>query len=75
MKNKECNVCKKKFLRILDLGLHPCADIFVKKQKIALKLKKYLDEIPPNFWIQKISLSKQIFTLNLLIEPILFYFL
>ncbi len=41
MKNKECNICKKKFLRILDLGLHPCADTFVKKQKIALKLKKY----------------------------------
>ena len=41
MKNKECSVCKKKFLRILDLGLHPCADTFVKKQNIALKLKKY----------------------------------
>ena len=41
MKNKKCNVCKKKFLRILDLGLHPCADTFVKKQKTALKLKKY----------------------------------
>ena len=41
MKNKECSVCKKKNLRILDLGLHPCADTFVKKQNIALKLKKY----------------------------------
>jgi len=41
MKNKECSVCKKKFLRILDLGLHPCADTFVKKKKIALNLKKY----------------------------------
>ena len=41
MKNKECSICKKRFLRILDLGLHPCADTFVKKQNIALKLKKY----------------------------------
>jgi ubiquinone/menaquinone biosynthesis C-methylase UbiE len=41
MKNKNCSVCGKKFLRILDLGLHPCADTFVKKQKIAKKLKKY----------------------------------
>ena len=41
MKNKECSVCKKKNLRILDLGLHPCADTFVKNQNIALKLKKY----------------------------------
>ena len=41
MKNKECSVCKKKNLRILDLGLHPCADTFVKNQNIALTLKKY----------------------------------
>ena len=41
MKNNKCSVCKKKFLRMLDLGLHPCADTFVKKQNIAIKLKKY----------------------------------
>ena len=41
MKNKECSVCKKKFLKIIDLGMHPCADTFVKKQKIAIRLKKY----------------------------------
>jgi SAM-dependent methyltransferase len=41
MKNKTCGVCGKKFLKILDLGLHPCADTFVKNQKIAKKLKKY----------------------------------
>jgi len=41
MKNKECSICKKKFLKIVDLGLHPCADTFVKNQSLAKKLKKY----------------------------------
>ncbi len=41
MKNKKCSVCKKKFLKIIDLGLHPCADTFVKNQNIAKRLKKY----------------------------------
>lgn len=41
MKNKECSVCKKKIIKIIDLGLHPCADTFVKKQKMAIRLKKY----------------------------------
>jgi ubiquinone/menaquinone biosynthesis C-methylase UbiE len=41
MKNKACSVCGKKFLKILDLGLHPCADTFVKNQNVAKKLKKY----------------------------------
>ena len=41
MKKKNCSICKKKFLRILDLGLHPCADTFVLNQNIAATLKKY----------------------------------
>jgi ubiquinone/menaquinone biosynthesis C-methylase UbiE len=41
MKNKCCSICKKKFLRIIDLGNHPCADTFVKNQNLAIKLKKY----------------------------------
>ena len=41
MKNKKCSVCKKVITRILDLGLHPCADTFVKKQNTALNLKRY----------------------------------
>ena len=41
MKNKKCSVCKKKFLKIIDLGLHPCADTFVKNQNLAKRLKKY----------------------------------
>jgi len=41
MKNKACSVCGKKFIKILDLGLHPCADTFVKNQNVAKKLKKY----------------------------------
>ena len=24
-----CSICKKKFLKIIDLGLHPCADTFL----------------------------------------------
>ena len=41
MKNKKCSACKKVIIRILDLGLHPCADTFVKKQNTALNLKRY----------------------------------
>ena len=41
MKNKSCSICKKKFLRIVDLGNHPCADTFVKNQNLAKNLKKY----------------------------------
>ena len=41
MKNKSCSICKKKFLRIIDLGNHPCADTFVKNQNLAKNLKKY----------------------------------
>ena len=41
MKNKKCGNCKKKIIKILDLGLHPCADTFVKSQNISLKLKRY----------------------------------
>ena len=41
MKIKKCSVCKKDFIKILDLGLHPCADTFVKSQDTSLKLKKY----------------------------------
>ena len=41
MKIKKCGVCKKKITKILDLGLHPCADTFVKSQDTSLKLKKY----------------------------------
>jgi len=41
MKNKECAICKEKKLKIIDLGLHPCADTFVENQNVAKKLKKY----------------------------------
>ena len=41
MKNNKCSVCKKKFLQIINLGLHPCADTFVKTQIVAKRLKKY----------------------------------
>ena len=41
MKDKKCGVCKKKIVKILDLGLHPCADTFVKSQNTSLKLKRY----------------------------------
>ena len=41
MKNNNCSVCNKKFLKILDLGLHPCADTFVTNQNVAATLKKY----------------------------------
>ena len=41
MKNSKCTICKKKLSYILDLGLHPCADTFLKNKNIAKKLKKY----------------------------------
>lgn len=41
MRDKKCGVCKKKIIKTLDLGLHPCADTFVKSQNTSLKLKKY----------------------------------
>jgi SAM-dependent methyltransferase len=41
MPNKKCAICKKKFLHIINLGTHPCADTFLKNQKIAKKLKRY----------------------------------
>lgn len=40
MKQK-CNICKEKFLDILNLGLHPCADTFLRNKKKATKLKRY----------------------------------
>ena len=38
---KKCNICNKKFLDYLNLGLHPCADTFLKNKNRAINLKKY----------------------------------
>ena len=38
---KKCNVCKKNFKTILNLGNHPCADTFLSSKKKSLKIKKY----------------------------------
>ena len=44
-KREKCNICNKKFKRILSLGYHPCADTFVKDRKIAINLKRYPLEV------------------------------
>ena len=41
MIKKKCNICKQKFLEILKLGNHPCADTFLKSKSLSLKLKQY----------------------------------
>jgi 2-polyprenyl-3-methyl-5-hydroxy-6-metoxy-1,4-benzoquinol methylase len=38
---KKCNICNKKFIDILSLGKHPCADTFLSTKLKAIKLKKY----------------------------------
>jgi 2-polyprenyl-3-methyl-5-hydroxy-6-metoxy-1,4-benzoquinol methylase len=38
---KKCRICNRKFLSNLSLGLHPCADTFLKSKKKAKKLKKF----------------------------------
>ena len=44
-KQEKCNICNKKFKRILSLGYHPCADTFVEDRKIAINLKRYPLEV------------------------------
>ena len=40
-KIKNCAVCNKKFLRVIDLGLHPCADTFLDSKLKAGQLPKF----------------------------------
>ena len=40
-KNKSCAICKKKFIKIIDLGKQPCADTFLKSKKKAYTLPKF----------------------------------
>ena len=39
-KNNNCSICKKKFIKIIDLGLHPCADTFLNSKHDANLLPK-----------------------------------
>lgn len=39
--NKKCNICGNKFIDFLSLGMHPCADTFLKTSYRAKNLKKY----------------------------------
>lgn len=41
MKINSCSNCGKKFIEKIDLGMHPCADTFVKSKLESKKLKKY----------------------------------
>lgn len=41
MINYKCAICKKNLLHVMNLGLHPCADTFLKNQDLAKKLKRY----------------------------------
>ena len=36
-----CSICKKKFLKIIDLGLHPCADTFLDSEYKANLLPRF----------------------------------
>tara|TARA_X000000950_G_scaffold29994_1_gene32453 strand:+ start:7640 stop:8809 length:1170 start_codon:yes stop_codon:yes gene_type:complete len=38
---KKCRICNNKFLSNLSLGLHPCADTFLKSKKKAKNLKRF----------------------------------
>ena len=37
MIKKKCNICSQKFLEILKLGNHPCADTFLKSKSLSFK--------------------------------------
>ena len=37
---KKCKICNEKFLDFINLGKHPCADTFLKNQKLSKNLKK-----------------------------------
>ena len=40
-KNNNCSICKKRLNYFVDLGLHPCADTFLKSKKLAINLNRY----------------------------------
>ena len=40
-KNNSCSICNKKFIKIVDLGLHPCADTFLNSKSSANLLPKF----------------------------------
>ena len=40
-KKNNCSVCNKKFLKIIDLGIHPCADTFLTSQTKARLLPRF----------------------------------
>ena len=44
-KIKNCSVCNKKFIKIIDLGLHPCADTFLDSEYRAKQLPKFPLEV------------------------------
>ena len=45
MKINSCNICNKPFIEKINLGMHPCADTFVKNKSVAKRLKKYPLEV------------------------------
>ena len=40
-KINNCSICNKKFLKIIDLGLHPCADTFLDTESKANLLPRF----------------------------------
>ena len=41
MKINNCSICNKKFLKIIDLGSHPCADTFLNSKHEAKSLPRF----------------------------------
>ena len=44
-KINNCSICSKKFLKIIDLGPHPCADTFLNSKRKASLLPKFPLEV------------------------------